>query len=129
MLTRLGNICEFFIFDINIEFELWDFRYGVVLAELGNCIEARKQLIKSVELFPLNWAAWEQLALLCENVDSVEDIISKIKLQNHWIISFFRVEALNQLHATSKAFEALERIEASGEFPFVSLRCTFTPET
>jgi hypothetical protein len=106
---------------LNFLFEKLRFSsYGVVLSELGNTIDAQKQLIKSVESFPLNWSAWEQLALLCENMDMINEITGKIRISNHWIISFFQVEALNQLHATFKAFEVLEAIQSSGEFPFVS---------
>ena len=90
--------------------------------QLGNKVEARFQLIKSVEQFPLNWLAWEKLASLCDDVDMVREISENESIRNHWIVSFFQVEAYNHLHENSKAFEILERIEASGEFTNVCFK-------
>jgi len=42
-------------------------RYGVVLRELQASGKARDMFLKSVNLAPLLWASWRELARLCEN--------------------------------------------------------------
>ena len=45
--------------------------YGVVLRELQMVAEARQMFLRSVHLTPLLWAAWQELAKLCEDRDMV----------------------------------------------------------
>jgi anaphase-promoting complex subunit 8 len=46
-------------------------RYGIVLCKAKNEEEAKKWLIRSVNLYPYNWGAWQELGLMLETVDDV----------------------------------------------------------
>ncbi len=51
--------------------ELIKGRYGVVLAKGKNDDEARKWLIRSVNICPYNWGAWQELNGLLGAVENV----------------------------------------------------------
>lgn len=46
-------------------------RYGVVLKELSLYSEAIEILLKAVEMEPLHWGGWEELASICKNRETV----------------------------------------------------------
>ena len=45
--------------------------YGVVLKELSLYSEAIEILLKAVEMEPLHWGGWEELASICKNRETV----------------------------------------------------------
>ena len=59
--------------------------YAVIIRDLGLKEESVGVLARSVNLSPLNWAAW---LLLAKTVSSKEDVDSLL-LPEHWMQSFF----------------------------------------
>jgi anaphase-promoting complex subunit 8 len=47
------------------------FLYGIVLAKQKNDTEARDALIQSVNLYPYNWSAWQELGATIANLTDV----------------------------------------------------------
>ena len=64
--------------------------YAVVLRDLGMKEESVDVLVRSVNLSPLNWAAW---LLLAKTVSSKEAVDS-LSLPEHWMQSFFIPQVL-----------------------------------
>ena len=59
--------------------------YAVILRDLGLREESVGVLVRSVNLSPLNWAAW---LLLAKTVSSKE-AVDALSLPQHWMQSFF----------------------------------------
>ena len=59
--------------------------YAVVLRDLKLKEEAIKELINSVTLSPLNWAAW----LLIAKTITSKEALDALSLPQHWMQSFF----------------------------------------
>lgn len=51
-----------------------EYLYGIVLIKLRNDTEAKKQLIRSVHLYPWNWGAWQELGSLISSADDLNEI-------------------------------------------------------
>jgi len=48
-----------------------DYRYGMVLAKDKNEEEALRWFIRSVHLYPMNWACWQEMTALITRVEDV----------------------------------------------------------
>lgn len=59
--------------------------YGVVLHELDRKVEARVALCLSVNAYPWNWSAWQELQALCTDFE----ILASLDLHDHWMREFF----------------------------------------
>ena len=54
-------------------------RYGIILRELSMTAQAREKLVKSCELTPLLWSAWQELAKLCKSREMVSWLLNSGK--------------------------------------------------
>ena len=59
--------------------------YAVVLRDLNLKEEAIKELINSITVSPLNWAAW----LLIAKTITSKEALDSLSLPQHWMQSFF----------------------------------------
>lgn len=48
-----------------------EYLYGIILAKGKNDADAKRWLIRSVNLFPFNWGAWLEL---CDLINSIEEV-------------------------------------------------------
>lgn len=68
---------------------------GLVLKELLEPNQALEVLQQSVDRFPCNWSAWSEICAICtEN----EDLVTQLRLPEHWIVQFMRAHLAQQLH-------------------------------
>eukprot|EP01120_Amphizonella_sp_Union-15-10_P015448 TRINITY_DN7954_c0_g1_i3.p1 TRINITY_DN7954_c0_g1~~TRINITY_DN7954_c0_g1_i3.p1 ORF type:complete len:560 (+),score=103.78 TRINITY_DN7954_c0_g1_i3:125-1804(+) len=59
--------------------------FGIVLRELDMKAQARKVLLQSVNVYPWNWSAWQDLGLLCTS----REMVDKLNISTHWMLEFF----------------------------------------
>ena len=55
---------------------LHTYRFGIIEREMGMKTKAREKQVKACHLYPLLWAAWEELYKLCTDRDMVRTYIS-----------------------------------------------------
>jgi tetratricopeptide (TPR) repeat protein len=88
--------------------------YAVVLKARERPDEARAALVRAVNANPLIWSAWSDLAALCAE----KDVVEALPLNDHWMVSFFRVQALLELQENDGAgMECDKLISIFGESP------------
>ncbi|CAG0925412.1 unnamed protein product [Notodromas monacha] len=84
--------------------------YGVICKRLKLEEEALKSFENAVDLFPLNWSAWQELLSLTTH----KLILSKLRLPDHWIKTFFLAHAFLELQAMDAALDACQALFVAG---------------
>ncbi|XP_065071888.1 cell division cycle protein 23 homolog [Rhopilema esculentum] len=84
--------------------------YGVVLNGLSLYTEAIEMLLKAVEKEPVHWGAWKELASICKNRETLQNL----KLPNHWMAEFFQAQAELEVQMTEEALRRYENICSAG---------------
>ncbi|KZF20198.1 TPR-like protein [Xylona heveae TC161] len=81
-----------------------EYLYGIVLAKGKNEAEAKKWLLKSVNLYPYNWGAWQELSDLLGSLEDLAQIINDLPRN---IMTF-----LFHLHASQELYQATDEIHS-----------------
>ncbi|XP_057307067.1 cell division cycle protein 23 homolog isoform X1 [Hydractinia symbiolongicarpus] len=84
--------------------------YGIVLKNLELDKEAIENLECSIQMQPLFWSAWEELAGLCKD----RQILKDLKLPKHWMGEFFHAYAELELHLNEEALARYRDISSVG---------------
>lgn len=87
--------------------------YGVVLRQLGSeerIKKARKVLLSSIIAFPLNWAAWMELALTDATLSADEEIILRENKCPSFIQELFQAHVCIEQQELSQAHERIIRL-------------------
>lgn len=87
------------------------FLKGAILRKLDRPIEAMECLVRSVQGFPYNWAAWQELSLTLE-VGETEQIADL--LPDSFMVSFFK-EFLDR-HSAQEGDASIDRIDKLLEY-------------
>ncbi|KAI9851994.1 MAG: Anaphase-promoting complex subunit 23 [Thelocarpon superellum] len=77
-----------------------EYLYGIVLAKGKNDDEARRWLIRSVNLYPYNWGAWQELSSLLGNVENLEQV--KPSLPNNLLTFIFLVYTNQEFYQSTE---------------------------
>ncbi|EPQ32181.1 uncharacterized protein PFL1_00378 [Pseudozyma flocculosa PF-1] len=82
------------------------FLKGAILRKLHKPVESMDCLIRSVQVFPYNWAAWQELSITLEpgEADEIADL-----LPDSFMASFFR--EFTDRHAAQEGDKSIERID------------------
>ncbi|KAA8910448.1 anaphase promoting complex subunit 8 [Sphaerosporella brunnea] len=88
--------------------------YGMVLAKQKNESEARDAFIQSVNLYPYNWAAWQELGATIGTVTDLNHTIHS--LPNHIMTSLFVLSTNQELYQTTDAIHQ-QLTDLLGLFP------------
>ena len=78
-----------------------EYLYGIVLAKGKTDNDARKWLIKSVQLFPFNWGAWLELSDILNNVEELQNVIPELPQDLMTLI--FHLYASQELYQVTEA--------------------------
>uniref|UniRef100_A0A060TJS3 ARAD1D49126p n=1 Tax=Blastobotrys adeninivorans TaxID=409370 RepID=A0A060TJS3_BLAAD len=70
--------------------------YGVLMRQQGNDEAAITALLESVNLFPYNWSAWQDLLACIPSIDSLNSIIKR--LPDNIMSSLFLINAYQELY-------------------------------
>jgi len=86
--------------------------YVVVLKELDQKDFAVELLIKSLNLYPCNWTAWETLLTLIDNTHRTNNLSSvSANLSKHWMKDFFLAFAALELQQNQEALQMYDRLQ------------------
>ncbi|KAN0066485.1 Anaphase-promoting complex subunit 8 [Thecaphora frezii] len=82
------------------------FLKGAILRKIHRPVESMDCLIRSVQAFPYNWAAWQELSITLEpgEADEIADL-----LPDTFMASFFR--EFTDRHAAQEGDKSIERID------------------
>eukprot|EP00127_Corallochytrium_limacisporum_P001103 Clim_evm14s39 gene=Clim_evmTU14s39 len=111
---------------------------GSVLSRMGLFDEAKKYLCEALRLIPMNWSAWVELSKTTHSIDEFVALTEgtsvhtlpkgtrsdpPAKLPNHWMVSFFAMEALVNLQRSEEALEIIQVVlDNFNDLPF-ALSC------
>ncbi|XP_059471871.1 cell division cycle protein 23 homolog [Neocloeon triangulifer] len=84
--------------------------HGIILKKLKVRHQAVDSLVKSINMSPLNWGAWLELAQLITD----RCMLSNLKLPNHWIKYFFIGYMYLELQMNEEAIEIYNFLKESG---------------
>ncbi|XP_065653514.1 cell division cycle protein 23 homolog [Hydra vulgaris] len=83
---------------------------GVVLKRISLFKEASESFECAVQMQPMLWCAWQELADLCED----RQILKDLKLPKHWMCEFFYAYAEMELHMNEEALSRYQKISLEG---------------
>ncbi|XP_014247911.1 cell division cycle protein 23 homolog [Cimex lectularius] len=84
--------------------------YGVVLKRLDLLDDARTVLAEAVNLEPLHWGAWMELAMLTTDRTKLRSLV----LPTHWIKHFFLAHTFLEQQMNDEALEIYYEMQKSG---------------
>ncbi|KAJ6256690.1 hypothetical protein Dda_8556 [Drechslerella dactyloides] len=79
--------------------------YGVVLLKQRNEKQAYQVLVRAINAYPYNWAAWDELKTICKSVDDVNRAMHD--LPEHLFTHFFHVLASQELYHANETVHGL----------------------
>ena len=88
-----------------------EYLYGIVLAKGKTDSDARKWLIKSVQMFPFNWGAWLELSDLLNNVEELQIVIPELP-QDPMTLIFYLYASQELYQATEPIHNTLTELES-----------------
>ncbi|KAL6722028.1 Anaphase-promoting complex subunit 8 [Lecanora helva] len=95
-----------------------EYLYGIVLAKGKTEAEAKRWLLRSVHLCPLNWGSWLELSGLLNNVEELQKLVPE--LPQHIMTLIFHLYACQELYQSSQQvhdqLSQLERIFPESQF-------------
>ncbi|KAI9828463.1 MAG: Anaphase-promoting complex subunit 23 [Thelocarpon impressellum] len=103
----------------NLRSQGWlEYLYGIVLAKGKNDDDARKWLIRSVNIYPYNWGAWQELSGLLGSVEILDHVLPL--LPSNLMTLFFAVYANQEFYQSTEAvhnhLSELQRIFPESQF-------------
>jgi anaphase-promoting complex subunit 8 len=81
-----------------------EYLYGIVLSKSKNEEDAQKWLIRSVNVYPFNWGAWQELNDLVGSVEHLQQIVSL--LPSHPMSPMFALYANQMLYQSTEDVHA-----------------------
>lgn len=84
--------------------------YGVILKKLDMSNVALDVFIEAVNREPLNWSAWQELALIIPNKTK----LNSLELPDHWIKQFFLAYAYLEQFCAEEALKIYDNIKLQG---------------
>lgn len=88
-----------------------EYLYGIVLAKNKSDDAARQWLIRSVNIFPYNWGAWQELFALLTSIEDLHAIT--MELPQNLMTFVFHIHANQELYQSSEAiFAQLNQIQS-----------------
>ncbi|KAI9889993.1 MAG: Anaphase-promoting complex subunit 23 [Vezdaea aestivalis] len=87
-----------------------EYLYGIVLAKGKNDKMAREYLIRSVNIYPFNWGAWQELSDLLKSVEELNQVLSLLS-QNIMMIIFFLYASQELYQCNDSVYRALNDLE------------------
>ncbi|CAL4081947.1 unnamed protein product, partial [Meganyctiphanes norvegica] len=84
--------------------------YGVVLKRLDLSQQAVEVLCEALHLQPMHWGAWLELAALITD----REMLSGLKLPDHWMRKLFYAHAYLELHLNDEALEIYSSMQEAG---------------
>ncbi|KAI9777465.1 MAG: Anaphase-promoting complex subunit 23 [Geoglossum umbratile] len=91
-----------------------EYLYGIVLCKAKNEEEAKKWLVRSVNLYPYNWGAWQELGLMLETVEDLNNI-TQLLPRNIMTLMFQLYTSQELYQSTYSVHNQLTELE--GVFP------------
>ncbi|KAJ9640095.1 Anaphase-promoting complex subunit 8 [Coniosporium apollinis] len=90
-----------------------EYLYGIVLAKGKNETLAKEWLIKSVNLYPYNWGAWQELSMLLGTYDEVEMLAEQQRLPQNIMSLIFYIYTSQELYqSTEKVHNTLTQVQS-----------------
>ena len=87
-----------------------EYLYGIALSKTKNTDEAKRWLIRSLNLYPFNWGAWQELGLLIHSTNELDDTLTH--LPQNLITLIFHVTTMQQLYqAAPSALTSLKSLK------------------
>ncbi|KIW07050.1 uncharacterized protein PV09_01941 [Verruconis gallopava] len=88
-----------------------EYLYGVVLAKAKDEEMAKEWLIQSVNIYPFNWGAWQELQNLIGSVEELDQVLER--LPRNIMTFIFHIHTSQELFQTdSRVFAALSQIQS-----------------
>ncbi|KAF2728163.1 anaphase-promoting complex subunit CDC23 [Polyplosphaeria fusca] len=88
-----------------------EYLYGIVLAKGKNEEHAKEYLLQSVQRYPYNWGAWQELSSLLGTVEEMQQLI--LRLPQNLMAFIFHISASQELYqSTDEVHNALTQLES-----------------